>query len=186
METFDEGVHGGRERGGRRAIGHVQVHAGEHDEREDRWNALHHPFTAPATDQPAELEANPAGMLSRAYDMVLNGTELGGGSERIYKMDMQNAVFDILGISEQEAEEKFGFLLTALKYGCPPHAGLAFGLDRLVMLMTGATSIRDVMAFPKTQSAACPLTSAPAEVTTKQLRELNLQLRKVVKTEAGK
>ena len=117
--------------------------------------------------------------------MVLNGTELGGGSERIYKMDMQHAVFEILGISQQEAEEKFGFLLTAMKYGCPPHAGIAFGLDRLVMLMAGASSIRDVMAFPKTQTAACPLTSAPASVTNKQLRELNLKLRKVeTETEA--
>ncbi len=152
---------------------------------EGDWTALHHPFTAPSVDSVEAFKANPGAALSRAYDMVLNGTELGGGSERIYKMDMQNAVFDILGISQQEAEEKFGFLITALKYGCPPHAGLAFGLDRLVMLMTGATSIRDVMAFPKTQSAACPLTSAPAEVTTKQLRELNLQLRKVVKAEAS-
>ncbi|MDT8281522.1 MAG: aspartate--tRNA ligase [Gammaproteobacteria bacterium] len=152
---------------------------------EGNWTALHHPFTAPSVDSVEAFKADPGKALSRAYDMVLNGTELGGGSERIYKMDMQNAVFDILGIAKEEAEEKFGFLLTALKYGCPPHAGLAFGLDRLVMLMTGATSIRDVMAFPKTQSAACPLTSAPAEVTTKQLRELNLQLRKVVKTETS-
>ncbi len=143
------------------------------------WTALHHPFTAPSFDSAEALKADPGEALSRAYDMVLNGTELGGGSERIYRMEMQKAVFEILGISEQEAEEKFGFLLTALKYGCPPHAGLAFGLDRLVMLMSGASSIRDVMAFPKTQSAACPLTSAPAEVSTKQLRELNLKLRKV-------
>lgn len=150
------------------------------------WTSLHHPFTAPSVDSAEELLANPGEALSRAYDMVLNGTELGGGSERIYKMDMQKAVFDILGISDEEAEEKFGFLLTALKYGCPPHAGLAFGLDRLVMLMSGASSIRDVMAFPKTQSAACLLTSAPAKVSTKQLRELNLKLRKVeVKEEAG-
>ncbi|NOR43384.1 MAG: aspartate--tRNA ligase [Gammaproteobacteria bacterium] len=147
------------------------------------WTSLHHPFTAPSVDSAEELKANPGEVLSRAYDMVLNGTELGGGSERIYKMDMQKAVFDILGISAEEAEEKFGFLLTALKYGCPPHAGLAFGLDRLVMLMSGASSIRDVMAFPKTQSAACLLTSAPAEVSSKQLRELNLKLRKVVKEE---
>ena len=149
------------------------------------WTALHHPFTAPSVDSIDEFKANPGAALSRAYDMVLNGTELGGGSERIFKIDMQNAVFDILGISQEEAEEKFGFLLTALKYGCPPHAGLAFGLDRLVMLMCGASSIRDVMAFPKTQSAACLLTSAPAEVSSKQLRELNLKLRKIVTEEAS-
>ncbi len=147
------------------------------------WTALHHPFTSPSVDSVESFKADPGAALSRAYDMVLNGTELGGGSERIYKMDMQNAVFDILGISKEEAQEKFGFLLTALKYGCPPHAGLAFGLDRLIMLMSGASSIRDVMAFPKTQSAACLLTSAPAPVSTKQLRELNLKLRKVEKTE---
>ncbi|GMR01215.1 MAG: aspartate--tRNA ligase [Gammaproteobacteria bacterium] len=149
------------------------------------WTALHHPFTAPSIDSAEAFKADPGAVLSRAYDMVLNGTELGGGSERIYKADMQNAVFEILGISKEEAEEKFGFLLTALKYGCPPHAGLAFGLDRLVMLMTGASSIRDVMAFPKTQSAACLLTSAPAEVSSKQLRELNLKLRKVDKVEGS-
>ena len=149
------------------------------------WSALHHPFTSPSVDSIEEFKANPGAALSRAYDMVLNGTELGGGSERIYKMDMQKAVFEILGISEQDAEEKFGFLLTAMKYGCPPHAGLAFGLDRLVMLMSGASSIRDVMAFPKTQSAACLLTSAPAEVSAKQLRELNLQLRKVETAATG-
>ena len=110
--------------------------------------------------------------------MVLNGTELGGGSVRIHDSDMQKAVFDLLGISDEEAEDKFGFLLNALKYGCPPHAGIAFGLDRLVMLMSGAGSIRDVMAFPKTQTAACPLTSAPSAVSATQLRELNLRLRK--------
>jgi aspartyl-tRNA synthetase len=149
------------------------------------WTSLHHPFTSPSVDSVEALKADPGAALSRAYDMVLNGTELGGGSERIYKMDLQNAVFEILGISQQEAEEKFGFLLTAMKYGCPPHAGIAFGLDRLVMLMAGANSIRDVMAFPKTQTAACPLTSAPAKVTNKQLRELNLKLRKVeTETEA--
>ncbi len=143
------------------------------------WTSLHHPFTSPSVSSVEALKADPGAALSRAYDMVLNGTELGGGSERIYKMDLQNAVFEVLGISQEEAEEKFGFLLTAMKYGCPPHAGIAFGLDRLVMLMAGANSIRDVMAFPKTQTAACPLTSAPAQVTTKQLRELNLKLRKV-------
>jgi len=150
----------------------------EHDEREERWNALHHPFTAPATDDPAELEANPGGMLSRAYDMVLNGTELGGGSIRIHKTEMQQRVFKLLGIDEQEAEDKFGFLLTALKYGCPPHGGIAFGLDRMVMLMAGASSIRDVMAFPKTQTASCLLTQAPAAVSERQLRDLSIRLRK--------
>jgi aspartyl-tRNA synthetase len=150
----------------------------EHDERADRWNALHHPFTAPATDDPGELEANPGGMLSRAYDMVLNGTELGGGSIRIHKTEMQQRVFNLLGIDEQEAEDKFGFLLTALKYGCPPHGGIAFGLDRMVMLMAGASSIRDVMAFPKTQTASCLLTQAPAAVSEGQLRDLSIRLRK--------
>ncbi len=150
----------------------------EHDEGENRWSALHHPFTAPATDNPDELEADPGGMLSRAYDMVLNGTELGGGSIRIHNLDMQHRVFKLLGIEKQEAEEKFGFLLTALKYGCPPHGGIAFGLDRLVMLMAGASSIRDVMAFPKTQTASCLLTRAPAEVSERQLRELSIRLRK--------
>jgi len=150
----------------------------EHDERENRWNALHHPFTAPATDNPDELEADPGGTLSRAYDMVLNGTELGGGSIRIHNLEMQQRVFKLLGIDEDEAEQKFGFLLTALKYGCPPHGGIAFGLDRLVMLMAGASSIRDVMAFPKTQTASCLLTQAPAEVSEQQLRELSIRLRK--------
>jgi aspartyl-tRNA synthetase len=150
----------------------------EYDEREKRLNALHHPFTAPATDDPAALEAAPEGMLSRAYDMVLNGTELGGGSVRIHSMEMQQRVFELLGIDEQEAEEKFGFLLTALRYGCPPHGGIAFGLDRLVMLMAGAGSIRDVMAFPKTQTASCLLTRAPSPVSERQLRELSIRLRK--------
>jgi aspartyl-tRNA synthetase len=150
----------------------------EYDERENCWNALHHPFTAPATDNPDELEADPGGTLSRAYDMVLNGTELGGGSVRIHKLEMQHRVFKLLGIDEQEAEEKFGFLLTALNYGCPPHGGIAFGLDRMVMLMAGASSIRDVMAFPKTQTASCLLTQAPAAVSEQQLRELSIRLRK--------
>ncbi len=150
----------------------------EHDECENRWNALHHPFTAPSTDDANELEADPGGMLSRAYDMVLNGTELGGGSIRIHKIEMQQRVLKLLGIDDQEAEDKFGFLLNALKYGCPPHGGIAFGLDRLVMLMTGATSIRDVMAFPKTQTAACLLTSAPSPVSERQLKELSIRLRK--------
>ena len=152
----------------------------EWNEKDKRWNALHHPFTSPNTEDPAELASNPGEMLSRAYDMVLNGCELGGGSVRIHSSDMQDKVFEILGIGKQEAEEKFGFLLEALKYGCPPHAGLAFGLDRMVMLMTGAGSIRDVMAFPKTQTAACLLTNAPSGVSDTQLRELNIRIRKPV------
>lgn len=147
------------------------------------FTALHHPFTAPSCT-PEELIANPATALSRAYDMVLNGTELGGGSIRIHDQTMQESVFKILGISEGEQREKFGFLLDALKYGAPPHGGLAFGLDRLIMLMTGANSIRDVIAFPKTQSAACVMTDAPGAVDNKQLQELNIRLRTVVKPEA--
>lgn len=147
----------------------------EWDDKESRWVALHHPFTSPK-GTPEELVANPGDALSIAYDMVLNGTELGGGSVRIHNMEMQKAVFKLLGIFDEEAQEKFGFLLNALKYGCPPHGGLAFGLDRLIMLMTGSQSIRDVMAFPKTQTAACPLTDAPAEVNPKQLRELNIRV----------
>jgi aspartyl-tRNA synthetase len=152
----------------------------EHDEKEDRWTALHHPFTAPNTEDPAELEANAGSALSRAYDMVLNGVELGGGSMRIHRVEMQQKVLQLLGIDDQEAEDKFGFLLNALKYGCPPHGGIAFGLDRLIMLMAGANSIRDVMAFPKTQTAACLLTSAPSEVSERQLKELSIRLRKAV------
>jgi aspartyl-tRNA synthetase len=143
--------------------------------------SLHHPFTAPACNVD-ELKKNPSGSLSRAYDMVLNGTELGGGSIRINKPVMQTAVFDVLGIEVSEAREKFGFLLEALSFGCPPHGGIAFGLDRLIMLMTGTNSIRDVIAFPKTQSAACPLTEAPGEVSIAQLNELNIRLREQVKT----
>jgi aspartyl-tRNA synthetase len=140
------------------------------------WTPLHHPFTAPACDV-QQLADNPGAALSRAYDMVLNGTELGGGSIRIHHRDMQEAVFRILDIDAAEAEEKFGFLLNALQYGAPPHGGLAFGLDRLVMLMTGASSIRDVIAFPKTQSAACVMTNAPGEVGAQQLKELNIRVR---------
>ena len=145
------------------------------EEFDGQFHALHHPFTAPRDMTPDELAANPAGALSNAYDMVLNGCELGGGSVRIHQQDMQAKVFSLLGISDEEAEVKFGFLLEALKFGAPPHAGLAFGLDRLVMLMTGATSIRDVMAFPKTNTAACPLTNAPGEANPEQLKELSIQ-----------
>jgi aspartyl-tRNA synthetase len=140
------------------------------------WTPLHHPFTAPSCDA-QQLAANPGEALSRAYDMVLNGCELGGGSIRIHSRDMQEAVFRILNINAAEAEEKFGFLLNALQYGAPPHGGLAFGLDRLVMLMTGAQSIRDVIAFPKTQSAACVMTNAPSDVSEQQLQELSIRLR---------
>jgi len=150
----------------------------ERDVKSNRWMALHHPFTAPKSDDPEALAADPGASLSRAYDMVLNGTELGGGSIRIHHTDMQQAVLKLLGIGEQEARDKFGFLLDALKFGCPPHGGLAFGLDRLVMLMTGASSIREVMAFPKTQTAACPLTQAPSAVAQGQLIELGIHLHK--------
>lgn len=149
----------------------------EWDEKSSRWNAIHHPFTAPSCDA-EELKANTGKALSRAYDLVLNGTEVGGGSIRIHKTEMQQVVFDLLGMDAEESQEKFGFLLDALKYGCPPHGGMAFGLDRLVMLMAGASTIRDVMAFPKTQTAACPLTSAPAMVSDAQLKELGIRLRK--------
>ena len=139
---------------------------------------LHHPFTAPSCSV-EELQANPAQALSRAYDMVLNGCELGGGSVRIHQRDMQEAVFRVLKIDETEANEKFGFLLQALQYGAPPHGGLAFGLDRMVMLMTDSSSIRDVIAFPKTQTAACVMTDAPGDVNTEQLRDLHIRLRQV-------
>jgi len=150
----------------------------EWDEGSKRWMALHHPFTAPKEAHRELLESDPGACESRAYDMVLNGTELGGGSIRIHRSDLQQQVFRLLGIGPEEAEEKFGFLLTALDYGCPPHGGLAFGLDRLVMLLSGASSIREVMAFPKTQTAACLLTSAPSEVSPEQLRELSIRVRK--------
>lgn len=155
----------------------------EWNDKDHRWDALHHPFTAPEVQRSEDLLANPGQSVSRAYDMVLNGTELGGGSIRIHDSDLQQTVFKILGIGEDEAKTKFGFLLDALKYGCPPHGGIAFGLDRMVMLMSGANSIRDVMAFPKTQSASCLLTNAPSAVSEQQLKELSIRLRKTTQQE---
>lgn len=148
----------------------------EYDDTGVRWAALHHPFTQPACDTET-MEADPGSCLSRAYDLVLNGVEVGGGSIRIHHPDMQSATLKLLGIGEDEARQKFGFLLDALKYGCPPHGGIAFGIDRLVMLMSGAQSIREVIAFPKTQTATCLLTQAPSPVDDPQLRELGLRLR---------
>jgi aspartyl-tRNA synthetase len=149
----------------------------ERDAVNQRWVALHHPFTAPKEEQLDLLESDPGACVSRAYDMVLNGTEIGGGSIRIHRDAVQRQVFKLLAITDEQAEDRFGFLLKALRFGCPPHGGIAFGLDRLVMLMTGATSIRDVMAFPKTQSAACLLTDAPSPVDEHQLKELALRIR---------
>jgi aspartyl-tRNA synthetase len=150
----------------------------EWDEGEQRWFALHHPFTAPSVPDLDALRRDPGSALSRAYDLVLNGSEIGGGSIRIHDRAMQETVFELLGVGEEEARVKFGFLLDALKFGCPPHGGIAFGIDRMVMLMAGASSIREVIAFPKTQTASCPLTDAPSDVPDKQLRELGIRVRK--------
>jgi aspartyl-tRNA synthetase len=149
----------------------------EHDEENDRWTATHHPFTAPKDGHEDLMESDPGKCIAKAYDMVLNGWELGGGSVRIHRADVQSKVFRALKIDDAEAQLKFGFLLDALQYGAPPHGGLAFGLDRIVTMMTGAESIRDVIAFPKTQRAQCLLTQAPSEVDEKQLRELHIRLR---------
>jgi len=149
----------------------------EWDADAKRWVAMHHPFTAPKNEDPAALQAAPAAALAKAYDLVLNGSEIGGGSVRIHRQELQSTVFGLLGIDAEEAQKKFGFLLDALKFGAPPHGGIAFGLDRLAMLMSGADSIREVIAFPKTQTAADPLTDAPTEVSEAQLRELHVRVR---------
>jgi aspartyl-tRNA synthetase len=155
----------------------------EWDSDAKRWAAMHHPFTSPANLDPAALAAAPGEALAKAYDMVLNGSEIGGGSVRIHGQELQSTVFELLGISAEEARHKFGFLLDALKFGAPPHGGIAFGLDRLAMLMAGASSIRDVIAFPKTQTAADPLMDAPTEVSEAQLRELHIRVRVPPKVE---
>jgi aspartyl-tRNA synthetase len=147
----------------------------EWDEESGRYMAMHHPFTAPADADPEALLADPGGALSKGYDMVLNGAEIGGGSIRIHNPRMQQAVFKLLGISEEEAQLKFGFLLEALRYGCPPHGGIAFGLDRVAALMAGEESIRDVIAFPKTTTAQCLLTSAPSRIPDQQVAELHIR-----------
>ena len=152
----------------------------EYDEDEDRCNAMHHPFTSPKDGHEDYMDTDPSKCIAKAYDMVLNGWELGGGSIRIHRAEVQSKVFNALKITPEDAQVKFGFLLDALQYGAPPHGGLAFGLDRLVTLMTGAESIRDVIAFPKTQRAQCLLTQAPSMVDEKQLRELHIRLRNPV------
>jgi aspartyl-tRNA synthetase len=153
----------------------------EWDADAKRWGALHHPFTAPRTDDPAALRADPANAISKAYDIVLNGSEIGGGSVRIHRQEMQSTVFDLLGIGAEEAQQKFGFLLEALRYGTPPHGGIAFGLDRIVMFMAGTDSIRDVIAFPKTQTAADLMSGAPTTVPEEQLKELHIRVKLPVK-----
>jgi aspartyl-tRNA synthetase (EC 6.1.1.12) len=153
----------------------------EYDEENRRFTAVHHPFTAPKPGHEDRMEEDPGSCLAQAYDMVLNGWEIGGGSVRIHQEAVQSKVFRALNIGAEEAQEKFGFLLDALRYGAPPHGGLAFGLDRLVTLMTGADSIRDVIAFPKTQRAQCLLTQAPSPADDRQLKELSLRLREAPK-----
>jgi aspartyl-tRNA synthetase len=155
----------------------------EYDEENQRWSACHHPFTSPKDGHEALMATDPGKCLAKAYDLALNGWEMGGGSVRIHRAEVQEKVFQALGIGPEEQQAKFGFLLDALKYGAPPHGGLAFGLDRIVTMMAGAESIRDVIAFPKTQRAQCLLTDAPSDVDEKQLRELHIRLRQKVETQ---
>jgi aspartyl-tRNA synthetase len=155
----------------------------EYDEENKRWSACHHPFTSPKDGHEVLMATDPGKCLAKAYDLALNGWEMGGGSVRIHKSEVQEKVFQALGIGPEEQQAKFGFLLDALKYGAPPHGGLAFGLDRIVTMMAGAESIRDVIAFPKTQRAQCLLTDAPSDVDEKQLRELHIRLRQKVETQ---
>jgi aspartyl-tRNA synthetase len=157
----------------------------DYDTDARRWVALHHPFTSPKTEDLERVDLDPANVKARAYDMVLNGSEIGGGSIRIHRVDVQEKVFAALGIGPEEARAKFGFLLDALRYGAPPHGGIAFGLDRLCALMSGVDSIRDVIAFPKTQKASCLMTEAPSPVDEMQLRELHIRLRKPPEKTAG-
>jgi aspartyl-tRNA synthetase len=147
----------------------------EYVEEEKRYVAMHHPFTAPLAEDLDKLDSDPGSLKARAYDLILNGNEIGGGSIRIHQNEVQQKMFKLLGIDKEEAEAKFGFLLEALQYGAPPHGGIAFGLDRIAMILTGSTSIREVIAFPKTQKATCLMTEAPSEVDKKQLKELKLK-----------
>ena len=148
----------------------------EYDENEKRFKAMHHPFTAPMDEDLDKLESDPANVRAKAYDLVVNGVEMGGGSIRIHSGDIQQRVFNVLGFSDEEAENKFGFLLKALKYGTPPHGGLAFGLDRMIMLLVGTENIRDVIAFPKTQNHSCLMSDAPSIVSEEQLEELGIEV----------
>ena len=171
--------------GGWQPLWVVQFPMFEWDAASKRWGAMHHPFTSPVDPDAQALRDSPGKALANAYDMVLNGSEVGGGSVRIHRQEMQSIVFDLLGIAAEEAQVKFGFLLEALRYGAPPHGGIAFGLDRLAMLMAGAESIRDVIAFPKTQSAWCPLTDAPTAIPDEQLKELHIRVRLPVQPQQG-